>query len=356
MEMKLAENIRLYRKQRSLTQEQLAEVLGVTVGAVHKWEAKLSIPDLRLIMEMADFFDTSVDVLLGYEVKDNRKAATARRLKEYLHRKDYTGVMEAEKALKKYPNCFEIVYASAGMYHVFGTELADREMLRRALGLLGHARLLLDQNQDPRVSEVTIFGEMAEVHLSMGEYGQAVELLKKYNPGGIYNDLIGVTLASACKRPDEAMPFLSEALLKNVVSGIRVVMGYLNILVEKGDYGTAQEIILWELGILSGLRQGKTSFLDKMEAVFCSVLAKTQLEAGNPDDAKITLLRAKKLAEGFDAAPCYDVNALRFVSYGRAASAHDDLGRTAMDGIRKAVSEIGDGRLSALWEEVSHEK
>ena len=66
MEMKLAENIRLFRKQRSLTQEQLSEVLGVTVGAVHKWEAGLSIPDLRLIMEMADFFDTSVDVLLGY--------------------------------------------------------------------------------------------------------------------------------------------------------------------------------------------------------------------------------------------------------------------------------------------------
>ena len=36
MEMKLAENIRLFRKQRSLTQEQLSEVLGVTVGAVHR--------------------------------------------------------------------------------------------------------------------------------------------------------------------------------------------------------------------------------------------------------------------------------------------------------------------------------
>ena len=67
MEMKLAENIRAFRKERSLTQEQLAEVLGVTTGAVHKWEAKLSIPDLELIVEMADFFDTSVDVLLGYE-------------------------------------------------------------------------------------------------------------------------------------------------------------------------------------------------------------------------------------------------------------------------------------------------
>ncbi|MDE5746393.1 MAG: helix-turn-helix domain-containing protein, partial [Acetatifactor sp.] len=37
MDLKLAENIRAFRKQRSLTQEQLAEVLGVTVGAVYKW-------------------------------------------------------------------------------------------------------------------------------------------------------------------------------------------------------------------------------------------------------------------------------------------------------------------------------
>ena len=39
MEMRLSENIKKYRKERKMTQEQLAEVLGVTVGAVYKWEA-----------------------------------------------------------------------------------------------------------------------------------------------------------------------------------------------------------------------------------------------------------------------------------------------------------------------------
>lgn len=66
MKMMLAENIRTFRKERSLTQEQLAEALGVTTGAVYKWEAKLSIPELDLIVEMANFFGTSVDTLLGY--------------------------------------------------------------------------------------------------------------------------------------------------------------------------------------------------------------------------------------------------------------------------------------------------
>ena len=54
METKLAENIRAFRKQKGMTQEQLAEALGVTVGAVHKWETRLSTPELALIMELAD--------------------------------------------------------------------------------------------------------------------------------------------------------------------------------------------------------------------------------------------------------------------------------------------------------------
>ena len=70
--MKLAGNIRHFRKHRGMTQEQLAEVLGVTIGAVHKWETGMSTPELGLIAEMADFFDVSMDILVGYEMKDNR--------------------------------------------------------------------------------------------------------------------------------------------------------------------------------------------------------------------------------------------------------------------------------------------
>ena len=57
--MQLSDNIRAFRKEHSLTQEQLAQALGVTAGAVYKWEAGLSTPDISLIMELADMFDTS---------------------------------------------------------------------------------------------------------------------------------------------------------------------------------------------------------------------------------------------------------------------------------------------------------
>ena len=110
MEIRLAENIKCFRKQKGLTQEQLAEVMGVSVGAVHKWEAGLSVPEIGMIIRLADFFDSSVDVLLGYQIKDNRHDAMVQRLSDYYNNKDRSGIEEAEKALKKYPNSFLITY------------------------------------------------------------------------------------------------------------------------------------------------------------------------------------------------------------------------------------------------------
>ena len=49
------------RREKNLTQEQLAEALGVTAGAVYKWESRLSLPELPMLVQLADFFDTSVD-------------------------------------------------------------------------------------------------------------------------------------------------------------------------------------------------------------------------------------------------------------------------------------------------------
>lgn len=101
MKIKIAENIRSFRKEYSLTQEQLAEALGVTVGAVYKWEAGLSTPEIKLIMELADLFEVSVDVLLGYEQQDGKVEKHLERIQQYLLEKNFgEAALEAEKALK----------------------------------------------------------------------------------------------------------------------------------------------------------------------------------------------------------------------------------------------------------------
>ena len=120
MKSNLSSNIRSLRKEKGLTQEQLAEVFGVTVGAVHKWEAGLSTPELTLMMEIADFFDVSLDTLVGFDVRDNRIEVLAKRLRKLTDKMDTQVLTEAEKALKKYPNNFKIVCECANAYRAFG--------------------------------------------------------------------------------------------------------------------------------------------------------------------------------------------------------------------------------------------
>lgn len=215
--MQLSHNICFFRKQHSMTQEQLAQALGVTSGAVYKWEANLSTPDISLIMELADLFDTSVDVLLGYEIKNNKRETAVMRLKDFLQRKDELGLAEADKVLIRYPNCFDIVYQSASLYRLFRFMHRDKELLLRSIELLERAELLIEQNINPEISEFSINSSIASAYLAVGENEKAVQLFMSNSPRGINNDFIGLILGTVCSRPDEAVPYLSMALL-NILS------------------------------------------------------------------------------------------------------------------------------------------
>ena len=195
MKMMPAENIRAFHKERSLTQEQLSEALGVSAGAVYKWEAKLSVPDLEQIIQMADFFDFSVDMLLDFELKDNRLESTVKRLQEHCRLKDRKGLAEAEKALKKYPHSFQIIIESAPCYRALGFDSGDKALFYRTLEFLEQSRLLLKQNKDPQISEQTIYGRIAQTYLGLDETDKAIELWKAHNAGGQYSHEIGNTLA-----------------------------------------------------------------------------------------------------------------------------------------------------------------
>lgn len=63
----IGKRIAQLRKESGLTQEQLAEKLGVTAQAVSKWENDAACPDISLLPLLADIFGVSVDFLLGKE-------------------------------------------------------------------------------------------------------------------------------------------------------------------------------------------------------------------------------------------------------------------------------------------------
>ena len=65
MEQTLGKRIQLCRKSLGLTQDQLAEKLGVTAQAVSKWENDQSCPDITMLPKLAEIFGTTTDALLG---------------------------------------------------------------------------------------------------------------------------------------------------------------------------------------------------------------------------------------------------------------------------------------------------
>ena len=351
--LKLAENIRALRKQRNLTQEQLAEVLGVTVGAVYKWEARLSLPEMNLLIEMADFFDVSVDALLGYEMKDNGLEATVARLEACHRGRDRQGLAEAEKALKKYPHDFRVVYESASLYLSFGASGREEPLLQRALRLLEDARLLIQQNRDPKINQDILFGKMAEARLAMGQVREAVSLLEAHNAGGMYDDVIGLNLAADCNDYDASLPYLSDALISHVAALIRVILGYANAYDGKGDPAKAREVLQWGIGALMGLKDGeKPCFLDKICSALYVALAGELLSEKNPAAARQALITAQTLAAGFDRAPDYRPSALKFVTDHRPAGVYDDLGTTALEGVRRTIADMNQPELTAWWKEI----
>ncbi len=69
MDITIGKKIRELRRARELTQEELADKLGISSQAVSKWENGTCYPDMEQIPVLAGFFGVSLDLLFGYDVK-----------------------------------------------------------------------------------------------------------------------------------------------------------------------------------------------------------------------------------------------------------------------------------------------
>lgn len=67
--LKISEIIKAKRRERELTQEELANILGVTKAAVSKWETAESYPDITMLPRIAQLFHITMDELFGYSLE-----------------------------------------------------------------------------------------------------------------------------------------------------------------------------------------------------------------------------------------------------------------------------------------------
>lgn len=354
MTTNLAENIRKIRKGKGLTQEQLAEALGVTTGAVYKWEAEKSMPEIGMLMEIADFFDMSVDRLLGYEVRINDKENMLKRINQLVYQRNLREVeKEAEKVLCKYPNNFKVVYTCASAYHRSGVDFKNEKCFRKAIELYQRAILLLEENTDSEISLLSIHKNMAGIYMELGELEIALNLLKSNNPCGLHNAAIGHLLAYSNKEVSEAMKYLSIALFDSIATQSLTVAGFLKVYIDRADYQSVIDIIDWFLDSVRGLRvDGKQNFWMRSESLLMAIQGDMFCRLKNEKKAFEVLSKAKTLAIQFDENPYWGLENFRFIELNEAWDIHDSIGETAMMAIEKYISKEADHDTKVIWEKI----
>lgn len=357
MKVKLAENIKRFRKGARMTQEQLAEAMGVSVSAVYKWESDQSTPDIRLILEMADLFGVSTDVLLGYEWQNNNLASALERIATLAKAAQFDeAVTEAEKALKNYPNSFEAVYQSALLYWKLGETAEGRKANTRAIELLNHACELISQNQDDTVSEVSIRTLTAKAYLRLNHTEEALRILKKYNVCGVHNALIGMVLADFLHSTEEAEQYLGQAFSAFAEEINDIMVGYANVFFQRKDYPAAVDCFLWLRTVLRGIQpSSKLTWFDKYDCVILETIAECCCFMGDFEKARSYLKEAVRKAVRYDSAAPGEISDMKFfVTLNIENQTHyDAYGKTAMDCLlRRIQPDDGVPQLWQLWLEV----
>ena len=352
----LNETIKAYRKEMKLTQEQLAEVMGVTIGAVSKWESGLSNPDIMLLPKLARLFGISLDVLFSFQLLDPSADDLAVEIKTFRYEKQYDkGAEVALNAIRRYPNHFDIIYQSAALFMMQGVERGKRESLEKALELYRRSCPLVGQSQDEHASELSIQVNIGEALSFLGKTEEAYEHLKKYNYCGINNSLIGM-LMSQGKNPQEAFTYLSECLLDNIAQLLRCCVGFANSYNERKEYKTSCEVLNMMYDLSMHLRKDdQVSYIDKIQVILLAGMSQFYTKNQQFLEAENCLMKAHELAKKFDAAPDYNAQNIKFYK-GKKQIFGDDTGETAMESVERIIlmEESNTDFLKQTWSNITN--
>ena len=127
----LAEN----RRRRGVTQDELAEFMGVSKAAVSKWETEISYPDILLLPRLAAYFDLSIDELMGYEPQMDKEGI--RKMHRSIAEEFASGsfdmaVEHCREYAKKYYSCYPLLFQIASLlvnHSVMASDQQERDRL-----------------------------------------------------------------------------------------------------------------------------------------------------------------------------------------------------------------------------------
>lgn len=164
MKLSLGDNIRRLRRARDLTQEQLADRLGVTYQSVSRWENSTAYPDIELLPAIGDIFSVSVDELLGVPETEKEKQADALCEEFRILRNKSVPEENKEEWLKSLADIVRKLRVDyAGCDCVWKYWLSSNDWLMRQEPLLSETRLFAEARLEKVPDDTYVINAMATV-------------------------------------------------------------------------------------------------------------------------------------------------------------------------------------------------
>lgn len=339
--MSLNESIRALRRERGMTQEQLAEAMNVSAAAVSKWENGQSVPDILVLTKLADYFEVSLDALVGYTVQAYRRTDMVSQIRALtVQKKHASATRAAREALRRYPNHFDVVWEATRAFGFSGMEQDKSEDLRTALELADRAMALLPQEKDAPLRVETIWTQMGKFHAHLEEYEEAIRCYENGNLAENNNIAIGVS-ETELGQYDKALPRLSRGLVVDLIRLFNAASGTIRCLMSSGRQNDALSLSAWLCRALDGMESQEGSYIWKMKTMIYTTSACAMMQLNRPSDAELHLRQALHCARRFDALPSYSVNGFRFY-WGEDKPILDIAGETALSAIVRGIDRYVD--------------
>lgn len=174
MKLSIGDNLKALRQQKGLTQEQLAEVFGVSPQAISRWENNTSYPDITLLPGLAIYYNTSVDAIVGMD--DIRKEETLRRIHGKINELVISG--ETEKAVALIRDSLKIYPNDSGLLMSLGETLAHQADDASAKEAISIAERILQSNDVSTKAKSTTSANLLFLYLRTGQQEKANALIR----------------------------------------------------------------------------------------------------------------------------------------------------------------------------------
>ena len=335
--MELGERIKTLRKQRQLRQEELAEAMGVSTASVSKWETGQCAPELTVLMELADYFEVSVDTLMGHCLKEDRIQNLLLQLEEAESSGDEAGMVSlGEKLLRNYPNQERVVEACARAYYRLFIQTGTNGYLESCIHQTKRLMTICKgEDETARLARLRSLGNQYEL---LKQWDRAKEYYEQSNIDGNNDACIAACLLQQGQAQD-AVVLLSKDLSQGVFRLFHTVSKLADAWVALGEHEKACAALVWENPVLESLPVNRTMLL-----ILRLQLAEIYAAAGKTEAAKSAFRSAAELLQQKHPQPgSAEASFLQFKKAPelvRSDASDQDILRQSAEGLGEACVEI----------------